>query len=81
MTETAPQILKRQNAPDLAYLYSGGQSNLPPLVFLGGFKSDMMGSKANFLAEQCAARGQTYLRLDYSGHGQSQGEFVDGCIG
>lgn len=81
MTETRPSILKRQNAPDLAYIYTEGTPDFPPVVFLGGFKSDMMGSKADFLAKQCLARGQSYLRLDYSGHGQSQGQFVQGCIG
>lgn len=53
----------------------------PGIVFLGGFHSDMTGSKAQFLAEWCAARGQAYLRLDYSGHGASGGRFEEGTIG
>jgi pimeloyl-ACP methyl ester carboxylesterase len=53
----------------------------PTVVFLPGFKSDMTGSKATALAEFCAARGQCYLRFDYSGHGESEGRFADGTIG
>ncbi|MFN9091177.1 MAG: alpha/beta hydrolase, partial [Alphaproteobacteria bacterium] len=53
----------------------------PGVVFLGGFNSDMTGSKAEFLAGWCAARGQAFLRFDYSGHGASEGRFEDGTIG
>lgn len=51
------------------------------LVFLGGFRSDMAGSKAAFLDAHCAANGLGLLRFDYSGHGQSGGAFTDGTIG
>lgn len=51
------------------------------VVFLPGFGSDMAGSKAEALAAWCAARGQAMLRLDYSGHGASDGAFTDGTIG
>jgi pimeloyl-ACP methyl ester carboxylesterase len=51
------------------------------LVFLGGFRSDMEGSKALALRDYCAGQGQAFLRLDYSGHGASGGRFEDGCIG
>ena len=68
----------------LAYVHTqpsekGGA--LPAVVFLGGFKSDMEGTKAIFLQEECKKRGQEFLRFDYSGHGQSDGAFVDGTIG
>jgi pimeloyl-ACP methyl ester carboxylesterase len=53
----------------------------PGVVFLPGFRSDMQGSKAIFLRDYCAARGQAFLRLDYSGHGASDGRFEDGTIG
>lgn len=53
----------------------------PGVVFLPGFRSDMQGSKAIFLRDHCAARGQAFLRLDYSGHGESDGRFEDGTIG
>lgn len=74
------EFLKRENAPDLAYLYHEGSSDLPPVIFLGGFRSDMEGTKALYLEEQCRARQQSYLRFDYSGHGQSGGNFEDHCI-
>ncbi len=51
------------------------------MVFLPGFASDMSGTKASVLNEFCAARGQAMLRLDYSGHGASGGDFLDGSIG
>jgi len=63
----------------LAYVQRTGTG--PGVVFLGGFKSDMQGSKALFLEEWAAAEGRAFLRFDYSGHGQSSGEFTDGCIG
>ena len=53
----------------------------PGVVFLGGFKSDMEGTKALFLHDWAARAGRAFLRFDYSGHGQSSGAFEDGCIG
>ena len=63
----------------LAYHRHPGQG--PWVVFLGGLKSDMMGTKAVFLEEWARAAGRAFLRFDYSGHGESSGEFTDGCIG
>lgn len=53
----------------------------PMVVFLGGFKSDMGGTKAVVLEAWAQAQGRAFLRLDYSGHGQSGGRFEEGCIG
>lgn len=53
----------------------------PAVVFLGGFKSDMAGTKAVFLQDWARAEGRGFLRFDYSGHGESSGAFEDGCIG
>lgn len=53
---------------------------LPIVMFLPGFRSDMNGTKATFLDQQCHARGQGFIRFDYSGHGQSAGRFIDGTI-
>lgn len=64
---------------DIAYHATPGSG--PGVVFLGGYKSDMQGSKATHLEAWCAAQGRAYLRFDYSGHGQSSGAFRDGCIG
>jgi len=51
------------------------------VVFLGGFKSHMHGTKAEALAAYCRDAGNAYLRMDYSGHGQSSGDFVEATIG
>ena len=53
----------------------------PGIVFLGGYASDMTGTKATFLDGWCRRRGQAFLRFDYLGHGQSSGAFADGTIG
>jgi len=60
-----------------------GKSNKesPGLVWLGGFKSDMKGTKAEALDRWAAAQGRACLRFDYSGHGESSGDFRDGTIG
>ncbi len=63
----------------LAYHQQSGTG--PGIVFFGGFKSDMMGSKALYLAAMAQRQGRAFLRFDYSGHGQSSGEFTEGCIG
>jgi pimeloyl-ACP methyl ester carboxylesterase len=51
------------------------------LVFLGGFMSDMTGTKACALEAFARERGQAFLRFDYAGHGASSGAFADGTIG
>ena len=53
----------------------------PGVVFLGGFKSDMTGTKAQFLQAWAEGQGRAFLRFDYTGHGASSGRFEDGCIG
>lgn len=63
----------------IAYRLSGGAG--PGVVFLGGFRSDMEGTKALHLEAWARAQGRAFLRLDYSGHGQSGGAFEDGAIG
>jgi pimeloyl-ACP methyl ester carboxylesterase len=76
------QYLIRKGLPKLAYVHSPApRSKYLPVVFLGGYRSDMAGTKAGYLEKQCRARGQEFLRLDYSGHGQSEGVFEDGTIG
>ncbi|MEL6887283.1 MAG: alpha/beta hydrolase [Pseudomonadota bacterium] len=74
-----PQYLDTAQGRRLAYHRSAGQG--PCVVFLGGLKSDMEGTKAIHLEAWCRARGQAFLRFDYSGHGQSSGTFEEGCIG
>jgi pimeloyl-ACP methyl ester carboxylesterase len=53
----------------------------PGLFWLGGFKSDMKGTKAVALDEWAASNGRAMVRFDYSGHGESGGSFADGTIG
>lgn len=53
----------------------------PEVVFCGGFRSDMGGTKALALDAHCAAAGYAFTRFDYRGHGDSSGEFIDGRIG
>lgn len=61
--------------------YSATEGRGPWVVFLGGFKSDMQGTKAVWLEAWARAKGRAFLRLDYGGHGESDGAFADGCIG
>lgn len=57
----------------LAYDRVKGQG--PGVVFLGGFRSDMTGTKAQYLSDWARAQGRAFLRFDYSGHGASGGDF------
>ena len=76
-----------QNAPEyldgphgrIAYRQSAGAG--PGVVWLGGFRSDMLGTKASFLDDLMRKTGRAFLRFDYSGHGESEGDFEDGSIG
>ncbi len=72
-------IIAREDGASIAYHRLAGQA--PQIVFLTGFKSDMMGSKALGLETYCRNRGQAFLRFDYFGHGESSGSFDDGTIG
>jgi len=53
----------------------------PGLFWLGGFKSDMRGTKAEALDHWAAEQGRACVRFDYSGHGESGGDFREGTIG
>lgn len=74
-----PCYLTTAQGRQLAYNQVPGQG--PGVVFLGGFKSDMEGTKALWLEDRARRNGRAFLRFDYSGHGQSSGAFTDGCIG
>ncbi|MES0823887.1 alpha/beta fold hydrolase [Ruegeria sp. SCP11] len=75
----ATEFLETAQGRRLAYHKSEGRG--PTIVFLGGLKSDMEGTKAVHLEAWAQARGQAFLRFDYSGHGESSEAFTDGCIG
>jgi len=75
-------FLQRTHAPALAFSRFQPEKPVgPTVVFLGGFRSDMQGSKALFLDEACRLRGQPFIRFDYRGHGRSGGTFEEGTIG
>ena len=67
------------NGRQIAYHRLSGVG--PGVVFLGGFRSDMEGTKALYLEAWARAGGRAFVRFDYSGHGQSSGDFLEGCIG
>lgn len=74
-----PSKLTRDDGATIAYHHTPGKS--PGVMFLTGFKSDMMGGKALAIEAHCMAHGLAFTRFDYYGHGQSSGAFEDGTIG
>ena len=74
-----PDYLITPAGRKIAYNLTDGSA--PAVVFLGGFKSDMGGTKAVFLEDWARRQGRAFLRFDYSGHGDSSGAFTDGAIG
>ncbi len=77
MSETVGEHL-RAGGERLAWRRVAGAS--PTVVWLGGYRSDMTGTKAQALAEWAAASGRGFLRFDYFGHGDSSGDFRAGTI-
>jgi pimeloyl-ACP methyl ester carboxylesterase len=63
----------------LAILRAEGKG--PPLLWLGGYASDMRGTKAEAVHGWASERGRAFVRFDYSGHGESEGAFEEGTIG
>ena len=74
-----PEILARPDGATIAYHRLAGGA--PGIVFLGGYRSDMTGTKALFLQDYCQQRGRAYVRFDYFGHGASSGDFALGTVG
>ncbi len=73
------EYLETETGRRIAYARIAGAG--PGVVFLGGFRSDMTGTKAQYLEAWARAEGRAFLRFDYSGHGQSSGDFEAGAIG
>jgi pimeloyl-ACP methyl ester carboxylesterase len=73
-----PAFLKSPDGFNIAYSAFKGSS--PTVMFFPGFFSNMEGTKATFLEQQCRERGQAYVRFDYRGHGKSDGRFEDGTF-
>ena len=76
MTETSGWL--DHHGARLAWRKIAGQG--PTLVWLGGFRSQMSGTKAQALADWAMRVGRSFIRFDYFGHGQSSGDFRDGTI-
>ena len=77
MSETRG-FLERPDGERLAWRRVAGEG--PTVVWMGGFKSDMAGTKAQALAEWALATGRAYIRFDYFAHGESSGDFAQGTI-
>ena len=77
MAETTG-FLDRGDGQQVAWRRVAGRG--PTVVWLGGFMSDMAGTKAQALADRALAEGRAFLRFDYLGHGESSGAFRDGTI-
>ena len=74
-----PSMLDTPQGRRIAYHRTDGAA--PGVVFLGGLRSDMEGTKALFLEDWAQRTGRGFLRFDYSGHGQSSGVIEEGAIG
>lgn len=68
------------NGRHLAYDLITGDQNAAKIFFLPGFRSDKNGGKATAIADWARANGYGMTRFDYSGHGESDGKFIDGTI-
>src|SRR6516164_3195717 len=75
----SPANLTRDDGATIAYHRTAGSSR--GVVFLGGFRSDITGTKALYLEDYCRRRGRGYVRFDYFGHGASSGDAALGTIG
>jgi pimeloyl-ACP methyl ester carboxylesterase len=64
----------------IAVIATPGAASDVTVVWLGGYRSDMSGTKAVALEAQAKGLGVNFLRFDYSGHGQSSGHYTDGTI-
>ena len=83
MADRRYDILKTSTNRDIAFVKHYAiekEGNKPGILFLGGFRSDMEGTKATFLEDWCLKSKHNFLKFDYSGHGSSSGSFENGCI-
>jgi pimeloyl-ACP methyl ester carboxylesterase len=80
-TGAAERRIAVRQRPGAATAALGAATAAPGLFWLGGFKSDMQGIKAQALDGWASRHGRAFTRFDYSGHGESGGRFVDGTIG
>ena len=81
MAESKPQFLSVGSGVlerKIAYRQRAGRG--PTIVWLGGFRSDMVSTKATALDTWAARSNHAYLRFDYSGNGESSGDFNLACL-
>ena len=78
MLDPVAGTLARDGGARVAYLSRAGRA--PGIVWLGGFKSEMTGSKATALDRWAARESRAFIRYDYFGHGVSSGHFRGGTI-
>lgn len=76
----SPEWLTRPDGVRLAVRHQAGHADRPTIVFLPGYGSDMLGSKALALADWAARTNHALLRFDYAGCGESDGQFADGTL-
>ncbi len=79
MPDPVANMLKLPGGARIAYEKIRGKS--PGVMFMGGFASDMSGTKAAALAAHFEEAGRAFVRFDYAGHGESSGKFKEGTIG
>ena len=73
-----PEFLTTSDGQRIAYEKTAGSG--PTLIWCGGLKSDMEGSKAVHLHGWAKSDGRGFIRFDYFGHGQSSGDFIEGTM-
>lgn len=77
MEHNDPSFIEGPNGK-IAYRLTEGEG--PTGIWLGGYASDMLGTKAEALASAAEADGRAFLRFDYTGHGESDGDFEAGTV-
>lgn len=73
------KTIKTGDGIELAYEHLPGTQ--PGVMFLGGYRSDMEGTKVLAIRDYCEQTGRQFTRFDYRGHGKSGGEFIDATVG
>jgi pimeloyl-ACP methyl ester carboxylesterase len=80
MDQLSPEFFSRPDGLRLAFRHRKAGGNAPTIIFLPGYKSDMLGGKAVALDAWAARQGHAMMRLDYAGCGESDGAFEDGTL-
>ena len=81
MAESKPQFLSVGSGAaqrSIAYRQRTGEG--PTVVWLGGFRSDMLSTKASVLDSWAQRQNRSFLRFDYSSNGESPGDFDKACL-